>query len=158
MRNLEYLIEIIFKRVSTSRISDFLLDITANGALVDNYNLTCDFSPFLWSHDSLDKLFRSENNFGLFINIKTLKEKDIIIPDCGIVVLKFDKHIDLEINFDFSSMENTPNLTQRLMQFALVISKTCQPIEYYCGIEPAEDKETRLFTNQVIGPFSFERR
>lgn len=153
----DYLIEVIFKKVSKSHISDFLLDITANGTLVDNYNLTCDFSPFLWNHDSLDKLFNNETNFGLFINIQTLKSEHITIPNLGIVVLKFDKGIDLEINFDSFSIENTSNLTQRLMQLALEISKKCQPLEYYCGIEPAEDKETRLFTNDEIGPFSLGR-
>ncbi len=68
--------------------------------------------------------------------------------------------IDLEINFQLSDVKDVTfnELTKKLMKLAKSIATQYQISEYFCGIEPAYEMETRLFTNDQLGDFSIEIR
>jgi len=46
------------------------------------------------------------------------------------------------------------DLTKNLMKLSKDIAVHYQIGNYFCGLEPAQDMETRLFTNEQLGPFS----
>lgn len=80
------------------------------------------------------------------------------MPKCGISVYKHENEINLEINFQLLDLNDSYDklLTKKLMGLAKSIAAQYEIKDYYCGLEPAQEVETRLFTNQQIGPFSIE--
>lgn len=153
----DYLIEIIFKNISVDKIGDLLKYLSSNGQKIVNYHLTCDCPKIDWSIEaSIKKTFLENNNFGLFINLKELTVKNIFFPNCGIAIYKDENTINLEINFQLSDLKNIPikNLTKNLMELAKSVAAQYQIDNYFCGLEPAQEMKTRLFTNEQLGPFS----
>ena len=82
--------------------------------------------------------------------------KNVCLPNCGIAVYKYEHTIDLEINFQLSDLNVVmmKDLTKNLMKLSKEIALHHQTGNYFCGLEPAQDMETRLFTNEQLGPFS----
>jgi hypothetical protein len=76
------------------------------------------------------------------------------LPFCGIAVYKFEDSIDVEINFKLSDLKDGDDkeLATNLMKLSDSISKKFDIENYFCGLEPASDEETRIFTKQKIGP------
>ncbi len=156
---IDYLVEIIFKNVSLEKIGLLLQDLSSRGDDVIDYNLTCDSREIDWKlENSLTDVFAKQAFFGLFVNLKSLKRDGIRLPNCGLAVYKYATEINLEINFQLSDLKNFPakDLTPALMKLAKSIAVDYGIDEYFGGLEPANDVETRLFTNDQAGPFSFK--
>lgn len=153
----DYLVEIIFKSIALKDIGDLLRNLTASGAKIINYNLTCSKKAIDWSkQESISNVFLNNDNFGLFINISEFKKNNVCLNRCGIVVYKNGSSIDFELNFQFSDIKyyGTDALPTVLMELAKSIATEYHITNYFGGLEPAEDTKTRLFTNDQIGPFS----
>ena len=153
----DHLIEIIFKSVNTDQIGDLLKNLTANGTKIINCNATCSAMNIDWSNSkSISYVFSKNNNFGLFLTVNELRISDICLLNCGICVYKNVSSINFELNVQLSDIKNhgTDSLNFALMKLAKSIATEYHIIEYFSGIEPAEDIETRLFTNDQVGPFS----
>lgn len=154
---IDYLIEVIFKDVPITRIAPLLKFLIDNGKGIVNYNLTCDWDEIDWSKgSSIEEVFLKNSNFGLFINFNELKVKNVCLPNCGVAVYKYEDVIDLEINFQLSDLNNImiKDLTKHLMELSKFIAVQYQIANYFCGLEPAREMKTRLFTNEKPGPFS----
>ena len=74
----------------------------------------------------------------------------------GVAVYKNENTINPEINFQLLDLKSTPkkDLTKKLMELAKHIADEYQIDLYFCGLEPAQEMQTRLFTNEQLGPFS----
>lgn len=156
---IDYLVEIIFKNIPLEKIGPLLQDLSSRGEEVIDYNLTCDSREIDWKlENSLIDIFAKQAFFGLFINLKSLKRSGIRLPNCGLAVYKYSTEINLEVNFQLSDLKNfsTKDLTPALMKLAKSIAVDYGIDEYFGGIEPASDVETRLFTNDQAGSFSFK--
>lgn len=154
---IDHLIEIIFRDVPNNKIGALLKDLSSNGQKIVNYNFTCDCPKVDWNIEtSIERAFLEKANFGVFINLKELIRGNVCLPNCGIAIYKKENTINLEINFQVIDLENIPikNLTKNLMELAKSIGVQYQIDDYFCGIEPAEETKTRLFTNEQLGPFS----
>lgn len=155
---IDHLIEIVFEDVSKDRIGELLRDLTSKGEEVQNYSFTHSISEVNWgSKQSIEDVFSQPKNFGAFINLKKLERTDFCIMKCGIAIYKYEDKINLEINFQLTDLDcsDFKKLTKELMNLAHSIAVQCDVEEYYCGLEPAEEKETRLFTKQHVGQFNF---
>lgn len=154
----DHLIEIVFKDISAEKIGNLLLDLVSRGQGIVSYNITFDCPEIDWNAEEIKRIFIDNKCFGLFVNLKELKSGSLNIPNCGLAVYKYENNVDLEINFQLSDLENVPlkSLAKNLMELAKTIADQYQIDQYLCGIEPAHDLQTRLFTNEKLGPFSFE--
>ncbi len=155
----DHLIEIIFRNLSADKVGALLKDLSSNGKEIVNYNLTCDCPDIDWGVEtSIERIFLEKESFGLFINLKELIKYNICLPNCGIAVYKDKKTINLEINFQLLDLKSIPitDLTTKLMKLAKSIAVQYKINDYFCGLEPARETKTRLFTNEQIGPFSIE--
>ena len=153
----DYLIEIIFKNVAVDEIERLLSDLTSNGQLILNYYHTLKSTDFSWDKEgSLRKLFTEGKEFGLFVNLKELNKKGVCLPLCGIAVYKYETEIEVNVNFQLSDLKaiDSEGLTKKLMKLAKTIATDYKIREYYCGIDPAQDLNLRLFTNEALGPIS----
>jgi len=157
---IDHLIEIVFKNVSVEKIGSLLKDLSESGIKIVSYNFTCNPIDVNWAIEkSIEKVFIENKNFGLFLNLKELNVDDVVFLNCGVAVYKAENEISLEINFQLSDLKipQIKDLTKSLMKLAKSIAIHGQIDDYFCGIEPAQDTKTRLFTNEQLGPFSFSK-
>jgi len=152
---IDYLIEIVFKNVKLENVSKAVKKLTLNGKNISDYNITCDTEEIDWSSDeSISTLFLTNQNFELFINLKELKTKNYNIPRCGVSIYRYETSMDIELDFQLADIKgsNIDHLAEDLMEFSKTLARQSQIREYYCGIEPAQDPQTRLFTEDKLGP------
>ena len=157
---IDHLIEIVFKNISTEKIGSLLKDLSSHGQKVVSYKCTCDLVDINWGLEkSIEKAFIENKKFGLFINLNELSKDGICLPNCGIAVYKDEHTINLELNFQLSDLKEfkIEGLTKNLMKLAKSIAVHYHIDEYFCGLEPAQDAKTRLFTNEHLGPFFLKR-
>lgn len=151
-----FLIEIIFKNVPLEKIGSLLKDLTSGGKRVQNYDFVFFSAHIEWEiEQTIIKPFLENNSFKLFINLKLLEINKICLLKCGIVAHKFSNKIDVELNFNSIDIQNNSkeSATNDLMLFAKDLANKNSINEYFCGVEPAEDIATRLFTQEIQGPF-----
>lgn len=156
---IDHLIEIVFKNIPADEIGFLLKDLTSDGQEINRYYFTCECSAIDWNNEKLLKeIFINNENFGLFINLKELKKDSVCLKNCGLVIYKYENKIDLEINFKLFDLNPRfrKGLTSDIMKLAKSIANQYKIDLYFCGIEPAEDANTRLFTKEEIGPLSIE--
>ncbi len=153
----DHLIEIVFKEISTEKIVPLLLNLISQGNGIVSYSITFDHSRINFNEKELNEIFIDHQCFGLFVNLKELKAGNVYLPNCGLAIYKYENTVDLEINFQLSDLRSISfeSLGEDLMEFAKVIAEQHQIDQYLCGIEPADDLQTRLFTNEKLGPFAF---
>ncbi len=157
---IDYLIEIVFKSIPTDKIGDLLKDLSSSGLKITSYHLTCEPIDLNWRLEkSITQIFTKRKNFGLFINLSELVRDGVHFPNCGVDVYKYENTINLEIDFQLSDLScfKMEDLTKVLIGLAKSIALHYHINDYYCGLEPAQDTKTRLFTNEKIGPFSFKK-
>jgi hypothetical protein len=101
-------------------------------------------------------LARSSNDRTLEEELPTLEiSKRVLIKRPHVRLLCYgDSIYDLEINFLVRDVEQTEpdSLTADLQSFAMKLSKPIGPVEFFAGLDPASDKDTRIFTGEKLGP------
>jgi hypothetical protein len=153
---IDHLIEIVFKDVDFKEVGHLLIDLSSNGEEIVDYNFTCSSIDIDWNAAKLiEKIFIYKKNFGLFINLHELIKDGFCLPNCGIAVYRNENSINVELNFQLSDLKNfnINNFVENLMKLAKSIATQYHITDYFCGLEPAQDIKTRLFTNDQIGPF-----
>ena len=152
----DFLVEIIFKCVPLKSLEPLLKKLSIHGQEVIDYTLTTGAEVAWGVGGSIEKVFKTNKNFGFFINLKSLIQDEIQLSNCGICIYKYEEAIDLEINFQLVDVKKTDHLSEKLMNFCKHIASEYQIKQYLCGIEPAEDVDMRLFTNEKFGPLKFD--
>ncbi len=156
-----YLIEIIFKDVEIARIAELLKYLTSSGKRIIDYTSSSDKGKIRvdWgSEKEIRKIFSEEKKIYLLINLDQFKKGDLILPRCEIIVYKKNNSLDLEINFEYKYLKNSKinKLSESLLNISKSIAQQYHISTYFCGLEPAQDLETRLFTNGKPGPLYFK--
>lgn len=153
----DHLIEIVFKNIPTKKIGRLFTHLIGKGNIITNYSITIEHSEIKWNVETIQSIFDKNKDFGLFINLNALQTGKIELPNCGLSIYKYEDTIDLEINFQLSDLGtiSLQSLAKSLMEFAKSIADQYQIDEYLCGLEPAHDPKTRLFTNGKLGPCGF---
>ena len=79
------------------------------------------------------------------------------IDDLAVRLLRYDGHVDVEFTWRTpgSTPEDLGRLVRSVHEQALAAARKNGNPTFYGGIEPAVDKETRFFTNEVLGPLHF---
>ncbi len=94
-------------------------------------------------------------DFDLFMNFKKIETNSFYVPCPSVNIIRRSKVISVCFIFDLDTIiPKTPNLTEALFTFSKDFSVKYGSLNYYAGIEPAFDEETRFFTNEEFGPIS----
>ena len=93
----------------------------------------------------------------LTVNIYNLELSTIKIPNCSIGFIRHNATQDVEVNFRLDEVEHlsTSLWVKELMAFSDRIAKQYGIQNFYCGLMPARDEDTRLFTNRTLGSLKF---
>ena len=151
------LIEIVFEEVNESDFFSIFFEISgqySNDVFLNNKDQAINVrsvSPQLFRD-----IFSLEKN-----HVCTLElEKYVIGRVClqGVLIrfLKYDGNkYDIDFNFAMNKLSKIDliNLVDDLLIFCLSLSRKHKIKDFYCGLEPAKDENTRLFTGEIVGPF-----
>lgn len=152
------LIELVFERVSTKEIwkcMDFLLK-DSKVYLVKYVDI---FGEETIKHDIFANdigAIKIAETHHVLVKTSSLIIEKLKIYDADIWVEFYpsdNNHVDFLINFAVSDLGDfmtyyIPNI----MLYAHNLSEKVEVENYYCGLEPAIDDETRFFTKTEIGP------
>jgi len=154
------LLEIVFEKVSADALAGILFDITEQGHLIENCEMNGETYIVEWEEVSnVLKFFQGSNDdFALTYSANFLFIGDNKIPECQIRVIRGQDFSDLEINFRSNSLTSMDkaNIVTELMKFSFELAAKYEIENYYCGLEPAVDEETRFFTKDKVGPLNME--
>ncbi|WP_124419076.1 hypothetical protein [Pseudomonas sp. R2-60-08W] len=67
-------------------------------------------------------------------------------------IIKYGKDVNVELCFDDACLIDVDRVMLALQKYLQGISDKIRLAEFYGGMEPARDLETRYFTNDILGP------
>lgn len=79
---------------------------------------------------------------------------DSILNDVHLRLLRYNDCLDVEVNFEMESVTGKGGyeFQRDLCDFASSVAENSGVSTYFGGLEPAADKDTRLFTGLLLGP------
>ncbi|HYX37386.1 MAG TPA: hypothetical protein VE954_30145 [Oligoflexus sp.] len=80
----------------------------------------------------------------------TLKCDAFNLTKCDFRIIKYEGKFDFEISFKLSDQHGLSNLV--LSEFFTKMAIKHKASQVFCGIEPASDSNTRVFTGSSLGP------
>jgi hypothetical protein len=90
--------------------------------------------------------------------IEQLKISDsVVIKRPHVRVLCYgDRIYDVELNFSLADVDELVpgRLSVDLQTFAACLVKPFDSVSFFAGLEPASDEDTRIFTNEEMGPLT----
>lgn len=149
------LIEIVFEDVKKHALTSFVAELSDYGRAVKDYRLLSEHGENVktdWQdYASVLNIIEKITDGSLFVNLISLDMGEITLSGCALRVIRYDDRFDLEISFD---SEDAPLYEYMVPRFASEMAERYQVENFYAGIEPAADEETRLFTRDKPGPLS----
>lgn len=106
------------------------------------------------SEDEIESFINLNDDASLIIKLNNLNVAGIIIPSVLLRLVKYDDQYDIDFNFDESDIAGvgTTGLMKKLHVYISDLGKNYQVADWFGGLEPASDEETRYFTNSEFGP------
>lgn len=151
MKEVTEIIEVVFERVQLEKIVDLLIRMLSNSTLKD-YNISADSSEI--NLQSKEKLFDSINQSSdgsSYFNFLDYSLNDILLSRVGFQIYKYDNIYDLSLDIEEKELRQKISISD-LQKYVASLAKELNTTYYYCGYEPASDKETRLFSVDTLGP------
>lgn len=153
------LIEIVYENIGKSCVLQLLKLLITN--LENIISIECTENPSffkegLLSEEGINPFLDFEGDVTVLIKIRSIDLGSIILTNLQLRLLKYEGKYDIEFNFDSNELENTTTtiLVKELHEHAKHIALECGVSDFYCGMEPASDEDTRFFTNDELGPLS----
>jgi hypothetical protein len=79
-----------------------------------------------------------------------------MIPDVALRLLMHGgERVDVEVNFDIDDVSQVSDLVPGLHNLARRLGARHVVVDYYAGLEPAVDDDTRIFSGESLGPLRF---
>ena len=155
------LIEIVFENILFDALGDLIKNLSSSGKSIKNYSLSADWElegDINWhSAISINQAFKKHTTGWSFsINLNALNINTLIIKNCTLQVLHYDSQYDINIHFDLEDiyLQNHTDFVTTLMILSKNIALKYGIKDYFAGLEPACDEDTRLFTNDNKGPLT----
>lgn len=162
------LIELIFENFPITNIDIILTDLIKTNAniidyqIIDNGDINFDESKFniqINNFNKINDIFRNRYTRTVIINAKKIYinfDKYLENVSINIREVKNDIYF-FEFNFysNETSFNNLIELANELIDFSSKIANKYSIEKYYCGIEPADIENDRLFTNTKFGEYYY---
>lgn len=151
------LLEVVFEGVLKTKVIQLLmLLVTASRRIID---VQCSEDIELMNDgelnlDSLSCLLSFNGDVSALISLDDMSIGSITLPNVLLRLVKYGEHYDIDFNFDSGEIKNIDmaELVTELHHHARWIARDHSMAEFFCGMEPASDEDTRYFTNEILGP------
>ena len=150
------LLEIVFEGINKGYIIQTLIRLISDAKCI--VGVECTENTELMYDGKLNmKALESALNFNgdvsILIKLQDMKAGNAILPSVLLRLVKYDDQFDIDFNFDASELKNleVTLLMKYLHIYAKEIARDFNIENFFGGMEPASDKSTRYFTNQIVG-------
>lgn len=153
------LLEVVFENVHKNNVIRLLmLQIAASSKVI---NVQCSEDIELMNGDELDVnalsyLLSFDGDVSALINLNDMKINGITMPNVLLRLVKYSEQYDIDFNFDSDEIDNIDMtiLVAELHHHAKEVARDHNIANFFCGMEPASDEDTRYFTNESLGPLT----
>lgn len=147
------IIEIVFENIDIYPTSKLIAEL---GKIHKILNMTYDSTLSelgidVKDNNSIVKYFEQSSNKYIFINLDKLLIENVYFYKASLQLYSYEKIIDFTIILDIEYCKEKITI-KSLNEFSKSVSMKVKSNNFYCGLEPASDEDTRFFTNNIIGP------
>jgi hypothetical protein len=153
--------EVVFADVPAKKLLALLTAIEGSAETLSDLKLS---EPILVSRDGgvykelIDDFLTCENAICLSELLGRFRVAyALLLPLVLLRVVKFGAVTDVELSFDWVDELDADGLMEAMQVYAGNLCKIYEVAEFYGGLEPAVDIETRYFTNDKLGPLAMKR-
>ncbi|MCL1126249.1 hypothetical protein [Shewanella surugensis] len=153
------LLEVVFENVLKTKVIQLLMLLVSTSRRI--INIQCSENIELMNEDKLDmnllsNLLNFDGDISALISLNGMNIGSITLPNVLLRLVKYGDHYDIDFNFDSKEVDNIDMtaLVVELHHHAKEIARDHSMAEYFCGMEPASDEDTRYFTNETLGPLA----
>lgn len=150
------LLEVVFENVLKTKVTQLLMLLVATSRIV---NVQCTEDIELMNEGKLDvnslsSLLSFDGDVSALVSLNDMNIGSITLPSVLLRLVKYGDHYDIDFNFDSEEVEkiDMTALVEELHHHAKRIAGDHSMPEFFCGMEPASDEDTRYFTNETLGP------
>ena len=149
------IIEIVFEGVQLEKVVN-LLKNTIDSSVLKGYQISTtesDIEINFQSHKSIISNIAQSSDGSFYFNFSDFSLKGLSL-DVGFQILKYNNVYDLNLHFEENEISQKISALN-LQKWVESVANELKTDNYYCGCEPAIDKETRFFTLNKLGPVSW---
>ncbi|WP_338846792.1 hypothetical protein V8J88_23855 [Massilia sp. W12] len=150
------LIEIVFESISIENANAFLpgfilkteniISASIIGESDQNVNVTT-LPQFIRA------TIESRGDCIIMLNIYNASICNRIVENASIQIISYSKNLDLVLIFSTIDLRSSGiKYSNEIFKWAISINQTLNAKKIFGGLEPAQDKETQIFSNAHVGP------
>jgi hypothetical protein len=105
---------------------------------------------------ALDSILSFHGDVTVIINLDDMKVGGLILPKVLLRLVKYGERYNIDFNFDSNELENVSmvSLATEFHDHTKEIARNNGVDNFFGGMEPASDEDTRYFTNNDLGPLT----
>lgn len=153
------LLEVVLENISRSKVCQLLMLLLGYaGRIVE---VQCSEGIELSSEndiseDDVRSFISLSEDASLIVKLNNLNIAGNIIPSVLLRLIKYGDQFDIDFNFDEADIAGmgTTALMKQLHVCVSELGKEYQVSDWFGGLEPASDEDTRYFTGSELGPLS----
>lgn len=159
MQRMAGLFEVVFEKIAKSKTIPIVQELIEKGGRI--VSAECVFGESLNLIDAGDldvktlELFLNSQHSGIaIINLEYFRLGSVIFPDVLIRLEKYNGFFNVDFNFKPQDLkkESMETFVAELHKYSREVAKKFNLDTFFAGMDPAEDEETRFFTNDDLGP------
>jgi len=149
------IIEVIFENIGRAKLFDVMAYFRKTNndlVLIDTFFKNKDSAQILISGAYENLELNMPEKILIKLNVLPLHDKRDL-RNVNLWIYINDLTFDLEFDFDLKQNEsNIHNLVSDILFFSKRIAELFDSPNFYSGLEPAYDEDTRFFTKSMLGP------
>lgn len=150
--------EIVLQQVAADDLHMLLKLIEIGSQDVSNLAVSEDFGEVgavRINKSLVDAIVASKENVCLTEQLHGFKLLEVIhLPLVLLRVIKYGGKFDVELSFNEVPSFDIDRVMFAMQEYAIALSRKFNIKEFYGGLEPAADIDTRYFTGNALGPLS----
>jgi hypothetical protein len=147
------IVEIVFEKAQLKEAVGLLLKLLKSATL-DDYQVTTSNSVSELNLNSKELLFidiNESSDGSFYFNLIDFSLYGISLPKAGVQIYKYDYMYDFNLHLEADEIKRKASGSE-LQKWAEHIAEELKAECYYCGLEPAYDENTRIFSGSTLGP------
>lgn len=151
------LLEIVLEDISRSKVCPLLLILLGHAEHITEIRCSEEIklsSDTNISEEEIKYFLSLMGDASLIIKLSSLNMADCKIPSVLLRLLKYGDRYDIDFNFDESDVADigATGVMKKLQEYFTKLGEAYKVGNWFGGIEPASDENTRYFTGNELGP------
>jgi hypothetical protein len=153
--------EVVFQQVAASDLLELLKALEMSAEMLSGLAVSEDIENIVLAgidKELVDAVISYEGDVCLTGQLHGFKApRGVRLPFVLLRVIKYKDDIDVELSFDADSSFDDEFVMLAVQMYADELSKKYYMTDFYGGLEPAKDTDTRYFTGNVLGPLGLSK-